>query len=136
MQYTLSSGIGFWPAAFVMSGLFAFGHVFNAHETPAGIASVVAFGLLLCLFLRRTGSIWFPVGFHAAWDFGQTFYGVADSGVLPYHSVFQSSFDGPTWLTGGIVGPEASIFAPIALLIVGLIFSCFYRINKPVNYSS
>jgi len=36
LQYTLACGIGFWPAAFVMSGFFAFGHAFNPHETLAG----------------------------------------------------------------------------------------------------
>jgi membrane protease YdiL (CAAX protease family) len=41
LQYTLASGIGFWPAAFVMSGFFAFGHAFNPHETLTGVASVV-----------------------------------------------------------------------------------------------
>jgi uncharacterized protein len=34
--------------------------------------SVVGFGLLFCLSLRRTGSLWWAVGFHAAWDWGQT----------------------------------------------------------------
>ena len=43
LQYTLASGIGFWPAAFVMSGFFAFGHAFNPHETLVGVASVVLF---------------------------------------------------------------------------------------------
>jgi hypothetical protein len=33
IQYTLASGIGFWPAAFLMSGLFGFGHFFNPNET-------------------------------------------------------------------------------------------------------
>jgi uncharacterized protein len=127
-QYTLASGIGFWPAAFVTSGVFAFGHAFNAHETATGLAAVLLFGLLHCLFLQRTGSLWMAVGFHAGWDWGQNcFYGVPDSGIVPYHSVLRSGFQGPTWLTGGIVGPEASIFCPIALLIVALIFSYFYR---------
>lgn len=80
--------------------------------------------------MQRTGTIWPAVGFHAAWDFGQTFYGVPDSGMLPYHGVFHSAFSGPTWLTGGIVGPEASLFTPITLLVVGLIFSRFYRENR------
>jgi hypothetical protein len=62
-------------------------------------------------------------------DWGQTFYGVPDSGLLSYHSVFNSAFNGPRWLTGGTVGPEASIFTPIALLAVGLIFSRFCREN-------
>jgi uncharacterized protein len=125
LQYTLASGIGFWPAAFVMSFLFGFGHYFNANETAVGAVAAGLFGLLFCLFLRRTGNLWIAVGFHAAWDWGQTFYGVPDSGMLPYHSVFRSTFSGPLWLTGGIVGPEASILTPIALLVVALVFSRF-----------
>jgi uncharacterized protein len=130
MQYTLASGIGFWPAAFVMSGLFAFGHSFNANETGVGVVATGMFGLLLCLFLRRTGSLWCAVGFHAAYDWGQTFYGVPDSGILPYHNVVSSAFSGPRWLTGGTVGPEASVLTPIALLLVALIFSHYYRENR------
>jgi membrane protease YdiL (CAAX protease family) len=130
LQYTLGSGIGFWPAAFVMSGLFAVGHAFNPNETGVGVVATGMFALLFCLFLRRTGNLWIAVGFHAAWDWGQTFYGVPDSGMLPYHSVWRSAFSGPTWLTGGIVGPEASLLTPIALLVVALIFSRYYRGNR------
>ncbi|MGA7382735.1 MAG: CPBP family intramembrane glutamic endopeptidase [Terriglobales bacterium] len=129
LQYTLSSGIGFWPAAFLTSAGFAFGHVFNANETLAGLSSVVLFGLLLCLFLRRTGNLWCAVGFHAAYDWGQTLYGVSDSGIKPYHNLFNSAFSGPRWLTGGIVGPEASVITPIALVVAALIFSRCYREN-------
>jgi uncharacterized protein len=130
LQYTLTSGIGFWPAAFVMSALFGFGHAFNANETVVGAVAAGMFGLLFCLFLRRTGNLWMAVGFHAAWNWGQTFYGVPDSGILPYHSVLGSAFSGPQWLTGGIVGPEASVLCPIALLVVALIFSRYYRENR------
>lgn len=130
LQYTLACGIGFWPAAFVMSGFFAFGHAFNPHETLAGVASVVLFGLLLCLFLRRSGSLWCAVGFHAAYDWGQTLFGVPDSGIAPYHNLFNSVFSGPLWLTGGIVGPEASVLTPIALALVALLFSRYYRENR------
>jgi membrane protease YdiL (CAAX protease family) len=129
-QYTLTSGIGFWPAAFVMSGMFAFGHYFNDNETAIGIVATGLFGLLFCLFLRRSGNLWMPIGFHAAWNWGQTFYGVSDSGMLPYHSVLSSVFSGPRWLTGGVVGPEGSILCPIALLVVGLIFSRYFRENR------
>ena len=132
LQYTLASGIGFWPAAFVMSGLFAFGHSFNSNETAVGVVATGLFSLLFCLFLRRTGNLWIAVGFHAAWDWGQTFYGVPDSGILPYHSVFTSAFSGPNWLTGGIVGPEGSVLCPIALLVVAVIFGRYYR-REPVS---
>jgi uncharacterized protein len=130
LQYTLTDGIGFWPAALIVSALFGFGHSFNSNETLVGSISTALFSLLFCLFLRRTGNLWIAVGFHAGWDWGQTFYGVPDSGMLPYHGVFHSAFSGPLWLTGGVVGPEASIFTPIALLTVGLIFSLCYRENR------
>lgn len=133
LQYTLASGIGFWPAAFVMAGLFGLGHAFRSGETVLGAISAGSFGLLFCLFLRRTGNLWPAIGFHAAWDWGQTFfYGVPNSALLPSRNLFHSTFSGPLWLTGGSVGPEASIFCPIALLVVGIIFS---RYNREKRYA-
>jgi membrane protease YdiL (CAAX protease family) len=127
VQYTLASGIGFWPAAFVMSGLFGLGHAFNSNENAVGSIAVVMFGLLLCLFLWRTGNLWCAVGFHLGYDWGQMFYGVPDSGIVPWHNLLSSTFSGPQWLTGGKVGPEASVLTPIALLFVALVFSRYYR---------
>lgn len=131
LQYTLTTGIGFWPSAFLLSALFGLAHAGNPGESKAGLLSVVLFGLLFCLFLRRTGNLWWAVGFHAGWDWGQTFfYGVPDSGIAPYHNLFNCTFTGPRWLTGGTVGPEASIFTPIALLIVAIIFASIHRENR------
>lgn len=128
LQYTLTTGTGFWPAAVLMSLVFAAAHAGNPGESRVGIASVFLFGMLFCLFLRRRGDLWWAVGFHAGWDWGQTFfYGVPDSGLKPYHNLFDSAFNGPVWLTGGTVGPEASIFTPIVLLIVAVIFALVYR---------
>ena len=127
-QFTLTTGMGFWPAAILFSALFGLGHAGNSGENVFGETSVVVFGLLFCLFLRRMGNLWFPVGFHLGYDWGQTFfYGVPDSGLLPTHNLFAASFSGPRWLTGGTVGPEASVFCPIALVIVGILFHFRYR---------
>lgn len=131
LQYTLTTGMGFWPSAILLSALFGLAHAFNPGESNFGLLSVVCFGLLFCFIVRRTGNLWWAVGFHAGWDWGQTyFYGVTDSGLAAYHNLFNSNFSGPTWLTGGSVGPEASIFTPITLLIVGIVVSRFYRENK------
>jgi uncharacterized protein len=128
LQFTLTTGMGFWPAAILLSALFGLAHAGNPGETKFGLLSVVCFGLLFCLFLRRTGNLWWAVGFHAGWDWGQTFfYGVSDSGMAPYHNLFNSAFHGATWLTGGSVGPEASIFTPITLGIVAILFSRKYQ---------
>lgn len=126
--FTLTTGMGFWPAAILLSVLFGALHGFNSGETIPGLLSVVVFALLFCLFIRRSGNIWLAVGFHAGFDWGQTFfYGVHDSGMAPYHNLFNSQFSGPSWLTGGSVGPEASIFTPIALAIIAVLFSLRYR---------
>jgi len=131
LQYTLTTGMGFWPAAILLSALFGLAHAANPGESKFGLFSVVCFGVLFCLFLRRTGNLWLAVGFHTGWDWGQTFfYGVSDSGLAPYHNLLNSSFAGPRWLTGGSVGPEASIFTPAVLLIVAVLFSRFYRENR------
>lgn len=131
LQYTLTTGIGFWPSAILLSLLFGMAHTGNPGESRFGLLSVVLFGLLFCLFLRRTGNLWWPVGFHAGWDWGQTFfYGVPDSGIKPYHNLLNSWFAGPPWLTGGTVGPEASVFTPIVLALVAILFTRVYRENK------
>jgi membrane protease YdiL (CAAX protease family) len=130
VQYTLASGIGFWPAAFAISGLFGLGHAFNSNENGVGAVATVMFGLLLCLFLRRTGNLWCAVGFHLGYDWGQMFYGVPDSGIAPYRNLLSSTLVGPRWLTGGMVGPEASVLTPMALLVVAVIFCRCYRENR------
>ena len=131
LQYTLTTGMGFWPSAILTSALFGLAHARNPGESKTGLFSVVLFGLLFCLFLLRTGNLWWAVGFHAGWDWGQTFfYGVADSGIPPYHNLFGSVFNGPRWLTGGTVGPEASVFTPIVLVIVAILFTRVYRENR------
>ncbi|HUB02645.1 MAG TPA: type II CAAX endopeptidase family protein [Terriglobales bacterium] len=127
-QFTLATGIGFWPAAVVLSALFGFGHLSNKGENIVGALSVVSFGLLLCLFLRRTGTLWCAVGFHLGYDWSQTFfYGVPNSGFIPSHNLFHVTLNGPRWLTGGSVGPEASVICPLVLAIVAILFSLKYR---------
>lgn len=131
LQYTLTTGMGFWPSAILLSAAFGLAHRGNPGETHFGLLSVVLFGLVFCLILRRTGNLWWAVGFHAGWDWGQTFfYGVPDSGLAPFHNLLNCSFSGPRWLTGGTVGPEASIFTPIVLIIVAIVVAGVYRENK------
>jgi uncharacterized protein len=121
MQATLGSGIGFWPAAIILSILFGAIHLSNGGEAWYGAAMAGSFGVLAAFCLRRTGNIWFPIGMHATWDWSETFfYSVPDSGFLAKGHLFNSTFHGPTWLTGGTVGPEGSVFAFLVLLIGGI----------------
>jgi uncharacterized protein len=130
LQYQLTAFMGFWPSAFVLSLLFAVAHTSNKGETRLGLLSVMLFGLLFCLILRRTGNLWLAVGLHAGWDWGQTFfYGVPDSGLAAAHNLFNSVLAGPAWLTGGSVGPEASVFTLIILVVAATLISRFYPVK-------
>ena len=124
-QFTLTEGIGFWPAAVVLSILFGAVHLQNQGESKVGVAGVMLVGLFWSFTLRRTGSLWFALGMHASFDFGETFlYSVPDSGmVFPGH-LSNAALHGPAWLTGGTPGPEASVFD---FLILVLFFYVFHR---------
>lgn len=115
---TLAEGIGFWPAAILLSIGFGAIHLLNPGENHVGALSVAATGLVFCFILRRTGSLWFAVGVHAGWDYAESFvYSVPDSGLLARGHLLNSFFprNAPVWITGGSVGPEASVFAFIIL---------------------
>lgn len=111
--------LGFWTAAFLLSFGFGFTHKSNAGESPVGLLSAGLIGLVFCFTLWRTGSLWWAIGLHAAWDWAQSFlYGVADSGTVIADRLLETHPVGKTILSGGLTGPEGSIFiVPIVLLI-------------------
>ena len=122
LLFIVSRRRSFWPAAVFLSLAFGAAHIFNHGENALGILQVVATGLVFCLAIRRTGNLWFAVGFHAAWDWAETFfYGTADSGLLGEGRYLNSSVQGPDWLTGGSTGPEGSIIALAVLLLCALL---------------
>ncbi|TAM84154.1 MAG: CPBP family intramembrane metalloprotease [Acidobacteria bacterium] len=133
---TLSDGVGFWPAAIVLSVLFGAIHLSNHGENLLGALSAGLVGLLLCFSLRRTGSLWFAIGLHAAWDYGESFiYSVPNSGALVQGHLLNSHFQygAPTWLTGGAVGPEGSVFVFMVLVIL---FIVIHRMYPEVRFPS
>jgi membrane protease YdiL (CAAX protease family) len=121
--FTLSTGIGFWPAAILSAAFFGYSHHGNSGEDWIGLFNAGLFGLLACLLLRRTGNLWMPIGFHMAFDWGETFfYGVPDSGeVLPGH-LLNTHSAGLAWLSGGSVGPEGSLLCTLLMVVVW--FTC------------
>jgi len=131
MQSTLGSGIGFWPAAMVLSILFGAIHLQNLNEAPVGAVMAGSFGVLAAFSLKRTGNIWFPIGMHAAWDWGETyFYSTPDSGFVAQGHLMNSSFHGARWLTGGAVGPEGSVFAFLVLVIGAIGIHFIFPANR------
>jgi len=126
-QYTLASGIGFWPGAVLLSALFGGVHLRNPGEGWIGSLSAAFIGLFYCLTLRRTGNLWFAVGAHAAFDWGETFlFSVPNSGFVAEGHLSGASLRGPVWLTGGKVGPEGSVFCFLLIALMFAVFPLFF----------
>ena len=62
-------------------------HLGNGGEDFMGIAAAALIGFFFCLTLWRTGNLWWAVGFHMSFDWGETFlFSVPNSGnVAPGH---------------------------------------------------
>jgi len=126
-QFTLADGVGFWPAALVLSAAFGAVHLRNPGEDWLGAASVGLTGLLFAFVLRRTGNLWMAVGWHASFDFGETFlFSVPNSGAQFRGHLSAASLHGPAWLTGGAPGPEASLFSFAILGLAAVVVHKLY----------
>jgi uncharacterized protein len=112
----------FWQAAWVTSTVFGFYHTQNNGENWIGILAAGSAGFLFCLSVRLTGSVWWALGFHAAWDWAETFfYGTADSGLQGRgHLLSAFPIGNPLW-SGGTDGPEGSPLV-LGVILVLLLF--------------
>lgn len=110
---TLWKGIGFWPASAVVAAIFAGVHyLLKSGENIWDVIALVTFSLLCCYSVLRTGNLWFAVGLHIAYDFMQLFViGTPNGGRIPPGRLLDATFNGPSWLTGGLLGTEASWLA-------------------------
>ena len=130
---TLADGIGFWVAAILLSGGFgALHYFFKPHERWEDFASTALLGLFMCLTLRRTGSLAFAIGFHAAFDFANLFvWSGQNGGEYAVGHLLQTSWQGSELLTGGLLGPEASL---LVFPVIALMFFAFDRLYRKVNF--
>jgi membrane protease YdiL (CAAX protease family) len=118
-------------AAIIMSLAFGVAHLGDHGENVPGILQVVAFGLAMCLAVWRTGSLWWALGFHAVWDWSESFlFGAADSGNIMKGHLLTTYSAGPTWLSGGSAGPEGSLMV-LPLLALMAIWIMFAVSRKP-----
>jgi membrane protease YdiL (CAAX protease family) len=130
-------GAAFWQAAWVTSTLFGFIHTSNNGENWIGIFAAAAIGFVFCVSVRVTGSAWWAIGCHAAWDWAETyFFGAADSGTVASGHYLTTTPAGNALWSGGTDGPEGSllVLAVILLLLVALV--AVYGRRKPAGLAT
>jgi membrane protease YdiL (CAAX protease family) len=128
-QTALTGGMGFWPAAVLLSAVFGAVHYFfKPMENWIDGLSVGLFGLFWCFTLRRTGTLWFAIGFHAMSDYTDMVLfaqpNTGNNGQSLEGHLLNVSYHGPEWVTGGPRGTEASV---LEFLILVLLFVAFAR---------
>jgi membrane protease YdiL (CAAX protease family) len=137
LQYTLTRGLsGIYELAFQgryskswasgprppSSPSFSASAMRNPGESPIGLLSAGLASMVFCFSLWRTGSLWWAMGFHTSWGWGQSFlYGVADSGTMVQDHLLATHPVGKPILSGGATGPEGSNFIVAVLALASLI---------------
>jgi uncharacterized protein len=131
---TLWRGVGFWPAALIMAAIFAGDHLEKPGENAMDIGMIFVLGFILAISVRQTGSLWWAVGWHAAFDFGQFFLiGARNGGIQPVGHLFEVTFPGSAWLNGGELGTEAGIFMVPAAIVTFIYVIWFLRGPRRVD---
>lgn len=109
--------LGTWPALLLSAIIFGLLHARNPGASIGSTLGVTAGGLLLGAAFVATGRLWLAAGLHSAWNFVQGgIFGLAVSGG-PSGGVLRSELVGPSLLTGGAFGVEASPLATLVCLI-------------------
>lgn len=128
------SSSSFWQAAWATSTAFGYFHTNNGGEDAIGIFTASLVGFVFCVSVRLTGSAWWAIGCHTAWDWAETyFYGTADSGFAPQHHLLTTTPAGDTLFSGGSDGPEGSLLVIPVLLLLTIFLLIRYRRTSPVT---
>ncbi|WP_223146449.1 CPBP family intramembrane glutamic endopeptidase [Streptomyces apricus] len=116
---------GTWGALAVSGVLFGALHLVNSGATVWGaLAIAMEAGLMLGAAYAATRTLWLPIGLHLGWNFALSgIFGVTVSGNEDTPTgLLRGVLSGPTAITGGGFGPEASIFAILVCAVPAVMF--------------
>ena len=144
LLHNLAAWRGFTAAAIVQAIFFAAVHLSNvlgpvvkatgfpdwAALTSAfwdirwGLLNIGLIGLFFALAYLKTGSLWFPIGFHAAWNFFLgSIFSMPVSGLKVFR-LFETQTSTNSLLTGGSFGAEGSV------LLVAINVAMIYLVRR------
>jgi len=137
LQRTVYASFGHVPAVAAAASAFALLHVGNPHLSALGLLNIGLIGVFFSLTVIRTGTLWFAVGCHWAWNIALgPVLAVPVSGI-EFRGVFHTRLHGPDWLTGGAFGIEGSALATavFGLLVVAAGAACALgtRFEEPAD---
>ncbi|MEP7118549.1 MAG: CPBP family intramembrane glutamic endopeptidase [Acidobacteriota bacterium] len=120
-------------AAVLLSGIFFSAYHaagFRGEWLPA--LTVFLAGSLFCLAREHSGSLWLPIGIHAAWNFllgpalGLTVSGNGQRG----DGWRMIELKGPAWVTGGSFGIEGGVIVTVATAVLAAVLAIALRAQR------
>jgi uncharacterized protein len=125
----INSSFNFWPAAIISAFAFALLHIPSMFVLGIGplaaliaLCNIIIAGIVLAM-LYKYGGLLNAVAFHFFWNFLE--YNAFTLGSM--QGALHLTEAGPTWLTGGSFGPEASIVALPIIAAIALIIWYYYK---------
>ena len=118
-----------WVAILINGIFFGALHTMNPGVSALPIIDIIICGISFSLAKWYTGSIWFPMGIHTAWNFTQNFlFGLPNSGLVSEASVFgldaASATDSVVYnVAFGVEGAYPAVAADAILGIVCLLLA-------------
>lgn len=112
--------------------LFSGLHLVNAGEPGLILLAGIFLGLTWSLLFLRSGNLWLPSFNHASWNASIALSGLPLSGVRDWigQAPLEASIQGPSWLSGGRFGPEASV---VTILLVAVSVAVLWQKQEPVK---
>ncbi len=131
---------GWGPVAAIVVTSLLFGglHLFNPNAEILGAVNIALSAAIWAAGMIWFRSLWFPIGWHIAWNFAQFFVvGLPNSGIsvssmgLEGSTLLVSELNGSHWLTGGDFGMEASVIKTIILMAA--LMGMFWMKNRAAH---
>ncbi len=115
---------GTWIALALTGVVFGAMHLANPDATLWGATAIaVEAGFMLAACYAATRTLWIPIGLHFGWNVAAGgIFGVAVSGNGESTGLLEASTSGPVALTGGAFGPEGSLYAVFAGVVLTVVF--------------
>ncbi len=112
----LEKSLGSVIAIVISTGLFGLVHLLNPNAGWLSTASLTLISLIFVGSFLLTRRLWLCMGLHWSWNLFQALYSVSVSGI-DTNGLLISKLTGPSWLTGGGFGVEASLLTLLLSVI-------------------
>ncbi|QDY07738.1 CPBP family intramembrane metalloprotease [Micromonospora sp. HM134] len=116
--------LGTWLSLLLTGVLFGLVHLANPDAGVWGATAItVEAGFMLAACYAATRTLWVPIGLHFGWNFAAAgIFSVVVSGNGESQGLLDATMSGPTLLSGGDFGPEASLCTVLAGLALTVVF--------------